>query len=165
MYIKNLKMIPKLPPTLKLIEFSPEYQDQVKSLIFKVIKELRPFEKPDADPKLKDLDDINNVYKNRGRFWILLDAEKDRVIGTIAVLEKSKKTAKLKRLYLEKRYRSQKIGSYFLQHALDFCKKKKYQELELRTTHRAPIAIKLFEKFGFKKTRDDGDWIDYQLNL
>jgi len=135
------------PSSLKLIKFTPKYTNQVKSLVFKVMRELRPDEDPTKEPRHKDLDKIENIYKNRGRFWIFID--KDRVVGSVAVLEKSFKKAMLKSLFLEKSYRGKKTGKYLLQHAIKFCMKKGYQELELITSHHTSVAIKLFEKFGF----------------
>ncbi|PIP32335.1 hypothetical protein COX23_05370, partial [Candidatus Gottesmanbacteria bacterium CG23_combo_of_CG06-09_8_20_14_all_37_19] len=136
---------------IRIVEFNPRYIEGIKHVVFSAMKDLRPNYNPLTDPRNEDLDKIPQIYGGKGKFWVALN--KQQVIGTIAVLEDSVKSADLKRFFLLKEYRGRKIGWKLLQVALDHCNKQGFKEIYLITSTYAADAQRLFQRNGFIRTR------------
>lgn len=130
-------------------EFKPEYQEAVKNVINTVMSALRPDYNPN-DLKNAELNKINEAYTGKGRFWVAKDGNK--IIGTVAIFQRSPEEANLKKLFLLKEYRGKGIGKKLLQHALDHCVKQSFKRITLITSTYAHEAQKLYHHFGFCKT-------------
>jgi len=134
-------------PLMKIVEYSPRYEREVKKLIFDILKELDSPPAPEEHTD-EDLDNIEGVYSGRGGFWVALD--NDKIIGTVGVKEKSKDTAKLKRMFVLKKFRGTGVAQKLLDKALVFSKKMDYKRIELWTSHVMKRAQKFYEKNGFE---------------
>src|SRR5260221_14184525 len=98
-------------------KFSPEEQAQTRSFILRLWKEFKFIYIKKLD---YDLDDIQSFYvETGGIFYVLKDGNK--VIGTIAVINKGNHIAELKRLYIDKPYRGNGYGSKLVNEAIEFC--------------------------------------------
>ncbi len=68
-------------------------------------------------------------------------------IGIKIVLEE----AELMNVVVQKKYRNQKIGSYLLDHIIQFCKINKLKIINLEVNVKNTIAIDLYKKYNFKQ--------------
>jgi N-acetylglutamate synthase-like GNAT family acetyltransferase len=84
----------------KVIEFQPQYTEEVKRLVDVVLESLGINADTIQLYKEADLDRIDEIYKDRGRFWIALDQGK--AIGTIAIIgsDTDKDVARLRRMFV-----------------------------------------------------------------
>ena len=75
-------------------------------------------------------------------------------------MQQSDKTIKMNCFYIDSKYRNLEIGKKLYDLFLDFVKKEKYEEIILCTFKEFDIAIKFYEKRGFKlyETIEDEFW-------
>jgi len=91
-------------------------------------------------------------HSSRERIWI---SEKDkRIVGSIAIVKHSDIEAQLRWLLLDPQVRGQGLGRRLLREALDFCRDAGYSFVFLWTVDTLPIATKLYQSVGFKKTQE-----------
>ena len=135
-------------PKFKILEYSDEYKEQVKDLIFYVYEKERGRPRKDRP----DLDVIKEKYQdNDGNFWIAI--EKGKVIGTIGLMNQGKDRASMHRFAVAENFRgkekgvSAKLFSTFLQ----FAANQGYKKIFLGTAPDAKAAIKFYERNGFMK--------------
>ncbi|RAP52500.1 MAG: GNAT family N-acetyltransferase [Methanosphaera sp. rholeuAM270] len=117
----------------------------IEEFLFKMIKESYDL---DYVPEYHyDIKDLNKYYitPNKNNFFVALDADTDSVIGTCAIRGYDRKdqiknrnytienTASIYRLFVEKRYRHNKIATKLVQKIEEFCKEKEYNEIYLHT--------------------------------
>lgn len=104
-------------------------------------------------------------FENDGsKFWIVLN-QKGKIIGTMGVVEVSKNDeAKLKSLYVDKTYRHHGIAKTLYENMISFVTEKGYNSIILQTHSKFNIAIKFYEKNGFKLYYTDkgGDRLWYR---
>ena len=101
-----------------------------------------------------DLEDPKKHYIDKGgMFFVLKDDEK--IIGTVAIVNKGNKVAELKRLYVDKEYQGKGFGSKLLDTAIAYCKEKGFTKLEFETNKKFTKAHLLYQKRGFKTIRED----------
>ena len=121
-----------------------------------------------------DLLDIHQNYQQPGgEFWIALSD--DKVIGTIGLMLKENHCAILKKFFVEKAFRSQKIGLSLYNELLKYAINKEVQHIILDTPAVAHASHKFYEKAGFYRINTeelpipysypDRDSILYLLNL
>jgi GNAT superfamily N-acetyltransferase len=88
-------------------------------------------------------------YRGPGRrFWVLEAG--GRVIGTVAVDRRDRRTAELMKMYLDRRWRGQGLGRRLLRVALAFARRAGYRRVLLETNARLREARALYEKAGFR---------------
>lgn len=125
-----------------------EYDDEIISLILDIQNNeakigLSIQEQP-------DLLNISHSYQeNGGEFWIALFDGK--VIGTIGIMLKDKHCAILKKFFVKKEFRSQKVGLALYNELLKFAKNSDVQHIILDTPSVAHASHKFYEKAGFRK--------------
>ncbi|MCM1254251.1 MAG: GNAT family N-acetyltransferase [Clostridium sp.] len=96
-----------------------------------------------------DLYDIQTSYmKDGGYFWVALNDKKE-VIGTIALMRKGNGVGILKKFFVRKDYRSQKVGLKLYLALLDFSEDKGFTTLLLDTPSVAKDSHRFYEKNGF----------------
>lgn len=121
-----------------------------------------------------DLLDIEQYYlQNGGEFWIALSG--DNVIGTIGLMIKEQQCAVLKKFFVKKEFRSQKVGLALYNELLEYAKSTGVHYIILDTPAVAHASHKFYEKAGFCKisteelpvpySYPDRDSILYMLNL
>jgi len=152
--------------SIVIVEFEQKYIEGVKKVVHTVMSALRPDYKP-KDPRNADLDNVDDIYGGKGKFWVAKDG--DRVIGTVAIQEKTPQKANVKRLFLLPEYRGKGIGKMLLLHALNHCRRQNFQEVTLITSTYAADAQRLFQHVGFQKTDKTFDFdktlVHYRLSL
>ena len=125
-------------------------------------------------PEQPDLLDIPGCYQaSGGEFWVALSD--NHVIGTIGLMMKPKHCAILKKFFVQREYRSRRIGLALCQQLLHFAKAAGVRQILLDTPSVAHASHRFYETAGFCKitpqelpvpyTYPDRDSILYLLNL
>jgi len=135
-----------------------KYKDKYKEEVIKLILEIQNKE-AGINLSLKeqpDLNDIEDYYmKSGGYFWVAVN-ENDDVIGTIGLMNKKDGFGILKKFFVRKDYRNQKVGLQLYLSLLDFCMKHNIKTLILDTPAVAKASHRFYEKNGFIKiTKND----------
>lgn len=144
-----------------IVEFTNDYQPQVKALVVGIHEEFGfPY-----DFKLDfDLDDPVRYYTGAGGIFLILLDGKD-VIGTAAVKKVDEKTVELKRMYLLPQYRGRGLGAKLLERALAFCREKGFQSCILDTNVKQESAQRLYARYGFEVHRREKNALFMRLNF
>lgn len=88
----------------------------------------------------------------RQRLWI---AERGgRIVGCIAIVSASQKTAQLRWFLVDRNSRGLGLGKRLLGEAMAFCKSCGYAEVILWTESALTAATQLYLSFGFQKTEE-----------
>jgi GNAT superfamily N-acetyltransferase len=96
-------------------------------------------------------DFIKSFEPARDRIWL---AEAHRqIIGSIAIVGRSRRKAQLRWFFVRPDYRGQGVGKALLSEALRFAKGK-YKTIFLWTTSELDAARHLYVDVGFRKTRE-----------
>ena len=156
-----------------LIEtYSRKYNNEIISLILSIQNnEAKIGLSLEEQP---DLLDISRSYQQSGgEFWIALSDNK--VIGTIGLLVKENHCAILKKFFVEKAFRSQKVGLALYNELLKYAVCKNIHHIILDTPAVARTSHIFYEKAGFQQisaaelpveySYPDRDSILYMLNL
>ena len=157
---------------MEIKTYSGGYKDEIISLILGIQNDeaginLSLQEQP-------DLLDISQSYQqNGGGFWVALTDGK--VIGTIGLMKKEQRCAVLKKFFVKKEFRSQKVGLALYNKLLTFAKSLDIQYIILDTPSVAHASHKFYQKAGFRRisidklpvpySYPDRESIIYMLNL
>jgi N-acetylglutamate synthase-like GNAT family acetyltransferase len=92
-------------------------------------------------------------HSNRERIWI---AQKDKkIVGFIAIVKFSNDQAQLRWLLVHPEARRFGLGKTLVEKAIQFSKMSGYRSIFLWTLDILPIAAKLYQSSGFKKTDEN----------
>lgn len=128
--------------------YSGKFDDDIISLILSIQNNEAKINLPLEEQP--DLLDIRLYYqKNGGEFWIALSDGK--VIGTIGLMLKEQNCAVMKKFFVKKEFRSQKIGLALYNELLKFAKHAGVQHIILDTPSVAYASHKFYENAGFHK--------------
>lgn len=157
---------------MEIETYSGKYDDEIINLILSIQNDeakigLTLQEQP-------DLLDIHLSYQQPGgEFWIALSD--GRVIGTIGLMLKENHCAVLKKFFVEKAFRLQKVGLSLYNELLKYAISKGIHHIILDTPTVAHASHKFYEKAGFYRisteelpvaySYPDRDSILYLLNL
>jgi GNAT superfamily N-acetyltransferase len=93
---------------------------------------------------------LEHFDAKRERCWI---AEREgKILGSVLLMKKTEKTAKLRLLYLEPEARGLGIGRRLVKECIDFAKKAGYTKITLWTQSSLSAARHIYESFGFQLT-------------
>ncbi len=138
----------------KIVEYENIYKKQVIEFIKSVVINEFGFEEW---RDYLDNKSFEPYYEYGSKFLIIFNSQ-NKIIGTCGGLRKSDDTIKLNSFYMLNDYRQQGLGSKIYNLILDYAKECKYKTMILTTNSKFDIAIKFYEKRGFKvyKIEDDG---------
>jgi GNAT superfamily N-acetyltransferase len=88
----------------------------------------------------------------KDRIW-LVETKKHRIVGSIAIVGRSRWRAQLRWFFVHPDHRGHGIGRTLLKEALQFCKWK-YRGVFLWTTSELDAARHLYQGIGFKKNHE-----------
>lgn len=134
---------------MKIIEYTEEYKQEVIDMILHIQNQeskinLSLEEQP-------DLLDVKSYYTNKGgKFWLAV--EDGRLIGTIALMNFQNGNGVLKKFFVRKEFRNQKIGLALYRTLYDYAVQKHYKNILLDTPSVAEASHRFYEKSGFHKT-------------
>ena len=93
-----------------------------------------------------------NCLKNLEKYKTIFVAYEDgKPVGCIAITEVENEICNIGRLFVKEKYRNKGIATKLLNEAEKYAKKEKARVLRLYTYERFVEAVRLYEKFGFKK--------------
>ena len=95
---------------------------------------------------------IQSFKPKKDRIW--LARAHDCVIGSVAIVGRSKLEAQLRWFFVHPEYRGCGIGKKLLTEALRFSKRQKYKTVFLWTTSELDAARHLYMNAGFRKTKE-----------
>lgn len=132
---------------VKIIDYSPEYQQDFRNLNEEWINKF--FKMEESDYKMLDHPEEFILNKGGHIVFALLDNE---VVGTCALIKSSEDPLKfeLAKMAVSPKAQGKKIGYLIGQSLLDKAKKAKAKEVFLETNSSLIPAIKLYEKLGFQ---------------
>ena len=134
-------------PKVEIIEYSDEYKEQVKDLIFDVYEKERGRHSTTGRP---DLNQIKEIYQDdNGNFWVAIESGK--VIGTIGLINQGEERASMHRFAVAKNFRGKGVSAKLYSAFLKFAANHGYKKIFLGTTSDAQAAIKFYERHGFIK--------------
>ena len=100
---------------------------------------------------------ILSFKPKKDRMW--LARAHNRIIGSIAIVGRSKLEAQLRWFFVHPDHRGHGLGRGLLTEALQFCKRRKYKAVYLWTTSELDAARYLYTHAGFRKTKERGHTI------
>lgn len=95
------------------------------------------------------LDIRRNYQQGGGEFWVALSDGK--VSGTIGLMLKERHCAILKKFFVKKEYRSQKVGLALYRELLSFAERAGVRFIILDTPSVAHASHRFYEKTGFRR--------------
>lgn len=148
-----------------IAEYKDSYKDQVIGLVGECLVDQEVIQESDLPIDDGDLQKIPEVYKGKSRFWIALDREK--VVGTVGILDRGESIAKLRRMFVQKEYRGTGLGQKLLDTALQFARESGYVKIRLNTHANMKRAHHFYEKnkFILMGERGSGCKICYEREL
>lgn len=125
-------------------------RQQIKTMVANIQK--NEFAIPVTDETNACILDIesNFYYNNSYNFWYAVD-DAGALIGCIGLRKIDGKNAEIKKFFVTKEYRGQKVGKALMDKLLDAAKKHKFQYLYLGTVDVLKAAQSFYLKYGFKK--------------
>ena len=133
---------------LKVETYSGKFDDEIISLILSIQNDeakigLSLQEQP-------DLLDIHRSYQQPGgQFWIALSDGK--VIGTLGLMLRENHCAVMKKFFVKKAFRSQKVGLSLYNKLLKYAIRKEVHHIILDTPAVAQESHRFYEKAGFDR--------------
>lgn len=157
---------------IEIETYSGTYEKEIISLILNIQNN-----EAKINLSLAEQPDLENIYENYqakgGNFWIAIHS--GCVIGTIGLMMKNNKCAILKKFFVMKEFRSQKVGLTLYQRLLEYALEKGVEHIILDTPSVAKASHKFYEQNGFrcvvsddlpiKYNYPDRDSILYMLDL
>ncbi len=147
----------------KIVQFKPEYRDQVIKLIDQSLKWLKVIPESEEVIDDEDLFRIHEVYSGRGNFWVAV--KNGEVVGTVGIRDMGGDQAKLNRMFVNSDFHGLGIGQKLIEVALDYAKAQEFKEVILNTHELMTRAHRFYEKNGFRQTGKEGDKFNYRLVL
>ena len=95
---------------------------------------------------------VQSFNPKRDRIW--LAESKHHIIGSVAIVGRSKQKAQLRWFFVHPAYRGHGIGVKLLKEGLQFSKRRRYKTVFLWTTSELDAARHLYIDCGFKKTNE-----------
>lgn len=99
----------------------------------------------------KDLQDLESGYQSGGLIVLLHEQEP---VGCIGLRRIEPGVGEIKRMYIEPGHRKGGLGRALLESALNLARSKGFSRLLLDTRRDLKAANALYERFGFKDTKD-----------
>lgn len=152
----------------KIIPASSENQEEVREIIFSVLREFGLV--PDPKTVDNDLWNIEEEYWEKGGIFELLLDENDKIVGTFALYNCGNNIAEIRKMYFLPETRGKGLGKKVMQYLIDLAKEKGFTKLQLETASVLKGATQLYQKFGFKEINSEHIVVDrcdkaFEMNL
>ena len=144
---------------ITITNFQPKDQLPVKNLILNGLVEHWGFLDPTMNP---DLEDIATSYA-LATFLVARDGEK--IVGTGALLPRSRKNAEIVRMSVDHSCRRQGIGRMILQQLVETARRQGFCQVTLETTDTWQEVIAFYLDFGFQISHHQDEDVYFVMNL
>lgn len=131
---------------LRIIDFSEELKAYIKLLNYEWLEEYFRVEEGDE----KSLSNPKEYIIDQGGF-IFYAAKENEIIGTASLIKKSDDIFELGKMAVSKTAQGLGVGTFLLEHCLDFAKQNKIKKLILYSNTKLESAIHLYRKYGFEE--------------
>lgn len=148
---------------IEIKKYSKEYKEQIKDVIGKTLLDIFVIDQKSVPIDDKDLNNIEEIYSGKGRFWVALSNK--NVVGTVAIRDMGNQTAKLNRMFVLIEYHGSGVGQKLFDHAINFAKKQGFTKMILNTHELMHRAHGFYEKNKFVKKGKKGDKYIYERKL
>ena len=106
---------------------------------------------------------VENFDAKRERCWM---AEQDgNIVGSVTLVKKTDRIAKLRLLYVEPSARGLGLGGRLVEECVRFAREAGYKKITLWTNSMLIAARRLYEMQGFRLVSTDGDFETWELGL
>lgn len=133
---------------MKILPYTSAFQQEVINLILNI--QLGEFNVDVTLNQQPDLMEIEIFYQvGKGNFWIAI--HKNKLIGTLALLDTKDGNLALRKMFVHKEYRGSKtaIASKLLQVSINWAQENDISNILLGTVGQLKAAHKFYEKNGF----------------
>lgn len=144
---------------LVIIPFHPDDQARVKKIIIEGLGE--HWGKIDPNKNL-DLFDIARNYHSE---LFLVAWLEDEIVGTGALIHRSKRIGEIVRVSVAPQVRRQGIGQAILDALINHAKNKGYQKIVLETTETWTRVIDFYLSYGFQATHHEHGNVYFGLEI
>jgi GNAT superfamily N-acetyltransferase len=131
---------------MRIIPYEEKYQEQVIELILHIQNE-----EAGIHLSIQEQPDLLNIplyYEQQGgEFWLAVDGQE--VIGKIALMNYHNGNGVLKKFFVKKERRKQKVGFVLYQTLINKAKEDGYHQLLLDTPSVAAASHRFYEREGF----------------
>ena len=140
----------------ELLEYNKKYEDQLIKLWVDVCVEEFGFEEwRDGMSKVEE-----ELYE---KIWIAVIDNK--VVGSIAYIDKGDNIAEIKRVYVYAEHRGTGISQQFMEMLIEELEEKGYEEVILETWSKFNRGINFYIKNKFQLVEKDGECYKYERDL
>lgn len=117
------------------------------------------------DPELNHLSDFYNSNQSKRIYYVALDTS-GQIIGGVGIAEFDgiENCAELQKLYLVDSVKGKGYGKELLKIAEDWARFAGYQNIYLETHTNLSVALKLYEKMGFKQIKKPQQVVHSTMN-
>ena len=147
----NERLAKNFRKEIEIVGYSPKLKNDFKKLNVEWLKKFFTVEPMDErvlnNPKQEIIDKDGEI------FFALY---KDEVVGTVAVKKTSPKTFEVLKMAVTEKFQSRGVGRLLMNKVVDYAKGKRAKSLELDTSRKLEVAMKLYESFGFKISDETG---------
>jgi len=153
--------------TYKIREASPKEFDEIGALMVKVYSQLEGFPSPKEQPNYYEkLANIGKFADNSQTKLLIVVSKKGCIDGAVVYFSdmkyygsggtatKEKNSAGFRLLAVDPSVRGKGIGKLLTNACIDLAKKEKQKQLIIHSTKAMQIAWKMYEKLGFKRSKD-----------
>ena len=128
----------------QIVVYTDELKDGVFAFTTECFVEIGKAFEPDGRHSF-----YNDIENNFDRFWCLVSD--GRVLGTAGIRKEDDDCAELKAMYLSNELRGKGFGYKLLDVAMKYAKERGYKRVVLDSMSRYEAALRLYEKYGFKR--------------
>lgn len=126
--------------------------ENIKRVVFSVLEEYGL--EPDSSSTDKDLDSIDENYKNNGGYFGVIEIDSD-IVAAVGIYKIDSDTCELRKMYALPSQRGMGLGRKLLEHSLAKAKELGFNRVVLETASPLVAAISLYKKYGFREYRPD----------
>ena len=122
--------------------------DAIREIVFTVLAEYGL----DCDPAGTDadLDDIEATYIVGGGMFEVVEANDERIIGTVGLFPLRDGVCELRKMYLAREARGRGLGRRLMDRVLEQARALGFRRIELETAAPLVEAVALYERYGFR---------------
>ena len=133
---------------MQIETYHGSYTDEIQALILDIQNnEAKIGLSLQEQPDLLDIHSSNQ--QGGGEFWVALSDGK--VVGTLGLMRREQQCAIMKKFFVKKEFRAQKVGLALYQKLLAFAKETGVRHMILDTPSVAHASHRFYEKAGFRK--------------
>lgn len=143
-----------MSPSISDYHFRPATNDDipaVKELVFSVLAEFGLAPSPESTDV--DLDDLEANYFQAGGTFEVVATSDGRIVGCAGLQPVIAGRVELRKMYLRPEVRGKGLGRTLLQRMLTEACRREFDDVVLETNHVLGDAIRLYERYGFRRAK------------